>query len=309
MKKSIAYLPQQKQDDLRQIVALVQEELPDCEMIILYGSYARNTYVDYDQRTEYGVPTYFMSDYDLLVVTSCHFRSYTIDTILSRVKARFYRDKNRAFYTSIQFIDESIGDLNKAIDRGLYFYTDIKKEGILLYDSGRCKLARCRALNFQEIEELSQMYFNEKFGSSEEFLIGSKFYYEQGMYRKASFLLHQACETLYHTVILTFTLYTHTDHDLESLSGAAKTNSLELSTPFPRDTQEEKRLFELLRNAYVQSRYNPHFEVTKEDIEALLAKVEQLRDIVRRECEQRIGEYRLKKREKKPLSRAESDSH
>lgn len=38
-------------------------------MVILYGSYARNTHVDYDQRIEFGVPTYFMSDYDILILT------------------------------------------------------------------------------------------------------------------------------------------------------------------------------------------------------------------------------------------------
>lgn len=299
MKKSIAYLPQQKQDDLRQVVALVREELPDCEMIILYGSYARNSYVDYDQRTEYGVYTYFMSDYDILVVTASDFKNYIISNILSRVMERFYEGKNRAFYTSIQFISENIKDLNKAIDRGLYFYTDIKKEGILLYDSGKSKLARRRKLNFQEIEELAREYFSYNFGSGEEFISIAKYSYEQGLYIKASFLLHQACESFYHTVILTFTLYTHKDHSLKSLSGAAKTHSLELSKPFPRDTKEEKRLFELLSNAYVQSRYNSLFVVTKEDVDALLPKVEQLRDIVGRECGLCIEGYRQKKREEK----------
>ena len=38
-------------------------------MIILYGSYAKNKYVDYDQRVEFGVPTYYMSDYDILILT------------------------------------------------------------------------------------------------------------------------------------------------------------------------------------------------------------------------------------------------
>lgn len=296
MEKSIAYLPKQKQDDLRQIVALVLKELPDCEMIILYGSYARNDYVDYDQRTEYGVPTYFMSDYDILVVTADEFKSYIIGNIFSKVTARFYKGKNRAFYTSIQFISESIDDLNKAIDRGLYFYTDIRKDGILLYDSGRCELACQQRLNFLEIEALARKYFNYNFGSAEEFLLIGKFSYDQELYIKASFLLHQACESLYHAMILTFTLYTHKDHSLESLAGAAKTHSLELSKPFPRDTKEEKRLFELLSDAYVQSRYNAQFIVTKEDIDALLPKVEQLRVIVRQQCEQRIEEYWQKKR-------------
>lgn len=296
MKKSIAYLPKQKQEDLRHIVELVLEELPDCEMIILYGSYARNTYVDYDQRIEYGVPTYFMSDYDILIVTPEGLSGHIVSRRIEKVIERFYKFKNRPFYTSIQFIDETISSFNRSIDRGLYFYTDIKKEGIQLYNSGRHQLARRRKLNFSEIEELSKMYFNEHFGSAVEFVEFANYGYAKEMYKKASFMLHQACEKLYNSVVLTFALYTEKEHNLDILSGRAKRHSLDISTPFPRDTKEEKRLFKLLLDAYVQSRYNPHFVVTKEDIEALIPKVELLRDIVRKCCEERMKEYGMKKR-------------
>ena len=83
MKTSINYLPEQKRDELRRIVKCVLEVLPGCEMIILYGSYARNTYVDYDQRIEYGIRTCFMSDYDILVVTNTRFQRHVIRHILT----------------------------------------------------------------------------------------------------------------------------------------------------------------------------------------------------------------------------------
>ena len=69
MKKSVNFLPEKKQADLKQLVGLVREHVKNVGMVILYGSYARNTYVDYDQRVEFGVPTYFMSDYDILILT------------------------------------------------------------------------------------------------------------------------------------------------------------------------------------------------------------------------------------------------
>ena len=58
-----------------------------------------------------------------------------------------------------------------------------------------------------------------------------------------------------------------------------------------------KRLFDLLQDAYVQARYNLHFRVTKEDIEALIPKVERLRDITRQCCEERIKVYAAKQRQ------------
>lgn len=47
---------------------------------------------------------------------------------------------------------------------------------------------------------------------------------------------------------------------------------MELAKVFLRDTPEEKRLFELLRSAYVEARYTDDFVVTKEDIDALMPK-------------------------------------
>ena len=296
MKTSINHLPEQKRDELRRIVKCVLEVLPGCEMIILYGSYARNTYVDYDQRIEYGIRTCFMSDYDILVVTNTRFQRHVISHILSKATDNYYKGMNRNESTTVQFIDESIDDLNKAIDKNRYFYTDIKREGIMLYNSGRYKLARRRKQNYQEIKELAEEYYNERFERGNEFLLGAIFYNEQGLHKMASFNLHQACENYYNSIILTFTLYSPKEHSLIKLSARAKTHSLESSKAFPRNTEEEKRLFDLLQDAYVQARYSLHFRITQEDIEALIPKVELLRDIARQCCEERIKVYAAKAR-------------
>lgn len=296
MKTSINYLPEQKRDELRRIVKCVLEVLPGCEMIILYGSYARNTYVDYDQRIEYGIRTCFMSDYDILVVTNTRFQRHVISHILSKATDNYYKGMNRNESTTVQFIDESIDDLNKAIDKNRYFYTDIKREGIVLYNSGRYKLARRRKQNYREIKELAEEYYNERFERGNEFLLGAIFYNEQGLHKMASFNLHQACENYYNSIILTFTLYSPKEHSLIKLSARAKTHSLESSKAFPRNTEEEKRLFDLLQDAYVQARYSLHFRITQEDIEALIPKVELLRDIARQCCEERIKVYAAKAR-------------
>lgn len=296
MKTSINYLPEQKRDELRRIVKCVLEVLPGCEMIILYGSYARNTYVDYDQRIEYGIRTCFMSDYDILVVTNTRFQRHVISHILSKATDNYYKGMNRNESTTVQFIDESIDDLNKAIDKNRYFYTDIKREGIMLYNSGRYKLARRRKQNYREIKELAEEYYNERFERGNEFLLGAIFYNEQGLHKMASFNLHQVCENYYNSIILTFTLYSPKEHSLIKLSARAKTHSLESSKAFPRNTEEEKRLFDLLQDAYVQARYSLHFRITQEDIEALIPKVELLRDIARQCCEERIKVYAAKAR-------------
>ncbi|MDR0660441.1 MAG: nucleotidyltransferase domain-containing protein [Prevotellaceae bacterium] len=70
MKKSIAYLPKRKQHDLEWLTKEIISKLTKVEMIILFGSYARDEYVDYDERNDFGIRTSYRSDYDILVVTS-----------------------------------------------------------------------------------------------------------------------------------------------------------------------------------------------------------------------------------------------
>lgn len=288
MKKSIAYLPKRKQQDLNFLIEEIKKRIPEAEMILLYGSYARDEYVEKDLRIEFGIPTTFMSDYDILVVTS-GISDKKVGNTLDNIEDLYY--KNPDEQTPVQFINEDIKNLNKAIEEGRYFYTQLKADAVVLYDSGRYKLARRRKLDFDEIKQQAQEYYSEKFVNASEFLTMAKSAYKEEFYKNASFQLHQACENYYYAIRLAFTLKSNKQHNLSKLSSSVKKYSPELIKVFPHHTPEEKRLFNLIKAAYVEARYNPHFIVNKEDIDALIPKVELLRDITKRICEERIGEY------------------
>ncbi|QIK53121.1 HEPN domain-containing protein [Dysgonomonas sp. HDW5B] len=288
MKKSIAYLPKHKQEDLNFLVQEINKRLPQAEMIILYGSYARNEFVDYDERVEFGITTTYMSDYDILVVTS-GIADKNAGHILDNIDDLYYKDPDKQ--TPVNFINDDIKKLNKDLEEGRYFYTQIKEEGVMLYDSGKFKLARRRKLNFDEIKQQAQEYFNDKFDNANGFLRNSRHAYNDNDYKLASFLLHQACENYYYSIRLVHTLKSNKQHNLTKLTSSVKRYSPDLATVFPLNTVEEKRLFNLIKAAYVEARYNPKFLVTKEDIDALIPKVELLRDITKRICEVKIGEY------------------
>lgn len=170
MKKSIAFLPEKKQTDLIQLVGLVRKNIKDVGMIILYGSYARNDYVDYDQRIEFGMPTYYMSDYDLLILTRKDMGAVQ-HSLYSKITDAFFENKNRLFHTHPQFINYGIDDFNYALSKGHYFETEIKREGILLFDSGEYRLKRRRKLKFDEIQERAQKYYEDKLLRANSFLL------------------------------------------------------------------------------------------------------------------------------------------
>lgn len=291
MKDSIAYLPRDKQEDLNFLVKEILKRLPQTEFIILYGSYARGNYVRRSVRIEDGgIPTVKISDYDIYVVTS-GINSKKADTVLDNVEDVFFSGKDFDRDTPVQFINDDIKLLNKYLEEGRYFYTQIKQEGIVLYNSGKYKLARRRKLNFAEIKEQAQEYFDEKFINANEFFDSTEYFSRKEQYKKTSFMLHQACENYYYAIRLTYTLRNNKQHNLSKLSSSVKRYADDLATVFPQDTPEEKRLFTLLKSAYVEARYNPYFVVTKEDVDALIPKVKLLRDITKRICEEKIKEY------------------
>ena len=298
MKKSITFLPEKKRTDLTQLVGLIRENVKDVGMIILYGSYARNKYVDYDQRIEFGVPTYFMSDYDIGILTRKPIGAIEY-SLYDKITDAFFEHKNRPFHTKPQFINYGINDFNYALAKGHYFETEIKREGIVLYDSGEYKLERRRKLNFDEIQERAQKYYDDKFGRALSFMRSTRHDIDDKDVLMASFHLHQVTEHALRTIELVFTLYSPKEHKLAEFMNRCKRFTTEIFNVFPRNTPEEERLFKLLERAYTESRYNPDFEITKEDIDALLPKVEMLCNIVEKVCTERLEYYRQMAKEEK----------
>ena len=291
MKNSIDFLPERKQRDLRELAALIRDEVKDVVMIILYGSYAANTYVERDERRDYGVRTIYMSDYDLLVVTKRRLGERE-STVEARVRERFAAGKNDENLPRPQIINESISKLNDALTMGRYFYVEIVAKGIMLYDSGECQLATPGELDYAEIKKMAEEYYDDKFSDGLDFFKGANFYYQEENYHMTAFMLHQATESFLKTIPLVYQLYGYKEHDMQFLIEKCKPYTLELAKVFPCDTNEEKRLFDLLRRAYLEARYNKkNFIVTKADIDALVPKIEQLCGIVEKVCKTRLGYY------------------
>ncbi len=291
MKNSIDFLPERKQRDLHELAALIRDEVKDVVMIILYGSYAANTYVERDERRDYGVRTIYMSDYDLLVVTKRRLGERE-SRVEARVRERFAAGKNDENLPRPQIINESISKLNDALTMGRYFYVEIVAKGIMLYDSGECLLTTPKELDYAEIKAMAEEYYTSKYIRATYFFDDAITNIHKNRFVQASFYLHQAAEYFLKAIPLVYILYGYKEHDLEFLIGKCKPYTLELAKVFPCDTDEEKRLFDLLRRAYLEARYNDKFVVTKADIDALVPKIELLRDIVEKVCEEQIVEYK-----------------
>jgi uncharacterized protein len=280
MKESLDHLPAKKQEQLRAVADLIRAEA-EVEMVILFGSHARGDWV------EDPVGGYF-SDFDVLVVVKSR-RMVDEHKLWSRVEQRAQRLTQP---TELSVIVHDIAGVNEQIEKGSYFFGDLKKEGVLIYDSGRFELAEAKEGTPAERLAYAERCFAEWFTSAQEFLRYFEFGLGEGSYKSAAFQLHQAVERLYHCALVVLTAYKPKTHNIEQLGKRAGDLHPLLRNVFPRGTAEEDRLFKLLKNAYVDARYDPGFAVTKEELEGLAARVRELRDRVERVCRERIEAMR-----------------
>ncbi len=286
MKKSLAHLPKQKRDELKLVKEIILDECPTVLMTILFGSHARGDWVE-DRHFEDGTLHEYMSDFDILVIVRSNQIVNSRDT-WRRAETRARRFPNR---TWTNLIVESIETVNNALARGHYFFSDIKKEGILLYDTGEFKLARRRKLDPRERRGNARAHFRQWFANAQDAYRQYEHALQDRSYKWAAFDLHQATECFYGAILLVFTNYRPRSHDLEKLSHMVGGYDPALLTVFPQATDEQKEAFDLLKRAYVEARYNPAYEITQEQLEYLAQRVRKLQDLTKKICESRIEAY------------------
>lgn len=292
MKKSINRLPKRTQKQLEILQELILKHIPEVRMIILFGSFARGGYVLYDVTYNEGMSETYQSDFDILVITEANNAGKIEAMTLGIINSQYNRrTENLPHPTPPQIMVENIGLMNRVLREKHFFYTQIVREGILLYDDEKFVLPKPESLSHRRIKEISQGYYDRCFSLAEGLLDGGYFYSKQEGYKNGSFILHQACERFYKTILLVFAHDRPKSHKLEYLGTRTKGYSRKLASVFPKETPEDKLSYQKLCAAYVDARYNFDFTVSKEQIDYMIAHTEVLREITRTLCTERLAYY------------------
>jgi len=297
MKTDLEHLPKQKQRELAHVVRVLFEEFEAQTAlatqgwkkrgrilkIVLYGSYARGDWVD-DPKGGY------KSDYDILVVVN-DARLTDLVEYWATADDRLMRDVtiNRALSAPANFIVHDLADVNDQLSRGRPFFVDIAEQGLALYEAEGFEFATPRVLPPEEAKAEARKHFERWFPSALEFIDNYRFNAAQGRNNNAAFQLHQAAERLYHGVLLVLTLYSPKSHKLNFLRSHAEQAAPELREAWPRSDKASRRTFELLREAYVNARYSPHYSITDDQLAWLGERVDALQRIVREVSERRLA--------------------
>ena len=302
MKADLDHLPEKQQAELARIRTTLLAEF-DASIaggtqtwrkhgkilkIILFGSYARNDWVD---EPENG----YLSDFDLLVIVS--------NEKLTDIADYWYVAEDKILHDptigrTVNIIVHDLAEVNRAIGRGEYFWTDIVRDGVVLYDLPGHPLAVPKPMTTAEALKSAEAYFSAKQADISLRLADAATHLERSresvaVRRWTAFLLHQAVEAAYIAVLLVHTLYFPRSHNIKFLRSLAEDVDKSLVSAWPRETKLERRRFETLKRAYVEARYSDQYDVGEADLALLQQAAQDLSELVNASAERRMGALRL----------------
>lgn len=308
MKTSLDHLPAYKQRELDYILKIILQEFEnrgraDAEgkpkkkaregnkrkpgmitKVILFGSHARGDWV-WDPETGY------MSDYDILVVVNqaplARPGGWHFDAELRLMDEHVAHRRLRSPVTLIVHTHKFV---NEALGRGRYFFADIHREGVVLYDVPNYPLRKPAVLTEDLLQEERKIHFEQWFPSGSVFLEHAQFARSREQLRHAAFYLHQAAESCYKALLLILTNYCPNTHNTAKLHDLAKGYDKRLLRIWPPGDKVAKERFEKLRDAYVGARYLRDFTISDEELDWLTPRVELLGQLVEEIYRERVGE-------------------
>lgn len=266
MRTDLDHLPAQKQRELERVVRLVFEEFDDAmslatqhwkkrgriEKIILYGSYARGTWVD-EPHTAKG----YRSDFDLLIIVNNKRLTDRVSYWL-KLEDRLNRELaiTETIRTPVNFIVHTLQEVNDGLAHGRYFFMDVARDGIAVYQFDTSELHQPRPKTPAKALAMAQEYFEEWYPSGLRAHVNFGDDLNRGWNKDAAFMLHQAAERLYHCVLLVVNFYTPHVHNIGFLRTQAERIDRRLTYVWPGNNRRERSMFEKLKEAYVKARYS-----------------------------------------------------
>jgi len=284
VRKAIDHLPQTQQDELARATQILMDEFSVAisratqpwkkngrvQKVILFGSYARDDWVD---EPENG----YQSDYDLLIIVS-HPDLTDIAEYWYVAEDKILRDPTIG--RPVNIIVHALEEVNQGLTRGEYFWVDIARDGIALYELPGTVLATPKPLTAADAYEMASGYFDVWFEKIDHSLKIARFCLDEGQTNDAAFNLHQATERAYTCYLLSRVQYVPRSHNIKFLRSLAEDKEPRLIDSWPRATKIDRRRFELAKRAYVDARYSKNYEISTDDLTAITAAVRSLRDTV-----------------------------
>src|SRR6185437_9674586 len=215
MRTDLDHLPAAKQRELERVVQILFEEFDEARAlatqdwkkkgrilkIILYGSYARGGWVD-EPHTAKG----YQSDFDLLIIVNDKRLTDRVE-YWAKAEERLNRELaiTKTLKTPVNFIVHTLHEVNDGLAHGRFFFMDVARDGIAIYQSDDSELAEPKPKTPDQALALAREYFGEWMPAAMSRFRLANVAINEGLLKDAAFDLHQTTERLYHCVLLVCT--------------------------------------------------------------------------------------------------------
>jgi POT family proton-dependent oligopeptide transporter len=306
----ILYMPYYKR---RVYFNLLRTSLPDCsgtnqarikkvtdiilnyakeqaEMIILSGYFSAKKilqYIDEKKEIEYA------SNYHFLVLTKNkkYANSNQACKLEKKIKQEFANQALEAVdpfdpCNEINVTIKPINDFIEEIEKKESIL--IKQEGILLYAGKKFKLPKSKYLTLEQQIAENKTQCQYCYNNGVEFLEIANILLKNNKINKAAYNLHQSVENFYHCCLLVLVGRKPQTHDLEELTSLLCVESNKFYEIFSLETAGERRCFDLLKRAYIESRYDQRYIITHAQVKYLITRLEKLKKVTKEICKNQV---------------------
>jgi len=178
-----------------------------------------------------------------------------------------------------------------ALEQGHLFYSLSCRPDKMVYDNCSEEYTRAPLHLYQQIADRARKAFGTSYGRAQSFYACACQIKNGEDATIVPFLLHQAAELTYRAVLLSLMeKETHT-HSIKALIRHSRRCAPQLTTIFPRDTPEEKRLVHLLEESYLKARYDETHDIDNDTTELLFSRVRRLQHISSQVFEEKLSAY------------------
>lgn len=176
----------------------------------------------------------------------------------------------------------SEGNIIDGLRKGHVFYSLQCIPVNLIYDDKVTTYPVTSPEILREMKSKAYVKFEQNFANALDFHEGAVYLHENSASQLTGFMLHQAAELTYRGILQSLNGYDKKTHEIRVLKRYIRRCAPQLCNIFSDDSEEEKRILDILESAYSHSRYESDYKISKGDLNVLFEKVILLQDMAQK---------------------------
>lgn len=174
----------------------------------------------------------------------------------------------------------TLHSFNTWLQEGHPFAGVVKEKAVCLHLREGVVLQEAKAPDLEKLKTENEKLVKETEVRVKEFLAGAELFLMRKQNEMSAFMLHQAAEQALRTFMIVHTGYRFNCHSIDRLVRCCSMFCYKLPDVFPKADARSKKVFGLLKDAYIGGRYKKDYAVGDEDVVVMMERVRRMVGVV-----------------------------